>query len=437
TISEKLDPEDVHGIMDRAFEVMMAAVHRYEGTINQFLGDGIMALFGAPIAHEDHPHRGLCTALAIREGLKPLQDDVRRAHGVEFRVRMGLNTGVVVVGAIGGDLRMDYTAVGDTTNLTARLMALAQPGQIVVSGRTQHLRERFFRWEDLGEFQVKGKKEPVHAFSLLDEIRGQTRLEVSKERGLTPLIGREREVASLVEMYRGAENGHGAVVLVSGEPGVGKSRLIYEFIRAIEIAGGLELEASCVAYGRTTPYRPILELVRGYLSLLEDMTQDEVRWRAEKGLLALGIEGDEPATLLAHFLGAPAPEAFLNRLAGAQLKARTFEVVRDLLLRASESAPLVLVLENIHWIDTTSEEFLSELATHVPSHRIVLVLTTRPGTTASALAKRAETTLALGGLGGADLKGMVASLVRADKVSEELFGILLDKSAGNPLYIEE
>jgi class 3 adenylate cyclase len=270
TISERLDPEDVHGIMDRAFEVMMEAVHRHEGTINQFLGDGIMALFGAPIAHEDHPHRALSAALGIRDGLKPLQEDVRRTHGVEFRVRMGLNTGVVVVGAIGRDLRMDYTAVGDTTNLTARLMSLAQPGQIVVSRRTQHLRERFFMWEDLGEFQVKGKSEPVHAYALLDEIRGRTRLEVSKERGLTPLIGREREVASLVNMDRRAEEGHGAVVLVSGEPGVGKSRLLYEFLREIETAGGLDLEASCVAYGGTIPYRPIRELVRGYLGLLED-----------------------------------------------------------------------------------------------------------------------------------------------------------------------
>ena len=198
TISEKLDPEEVHGIMDRAFEVMMEMVHRYEGTINQFLGDGIMALFGAPIAHEDHPNRALSTALRIRDGLKPLQEDVRRAYGVEFRVRMGINTGMVVVGAIGRDLRMDYTAVGDTTNLTARLMSLAQPGQIVVSRQTQRLRERLFRWQDLGEFQVKGKAQPVHAYALLDEVRGQTRLEVSKERGLTPLIGREREIATVV-----------------------------------------------------------------------------------------------------------------------------------------------------------------------------------------------------------------------------------------------
>src|SRR5215510_3779028 len=160
-MSEKLDPEDVHGIMDRAFEVILDAVHRYEGTVNQFLGDGVMALFGAPIAHEDHAQRGLSAALAIQNNLKALAEDVKRAHGIDFRMRMGINTGPVVVGAIGRDLRMDYTAVGDTTNLAARLLAIAQPGQIVTSRRTQNLRDRFFVFEDLGEFQVKGKTEPV------------------------------------------------------------------------------------------------------------------------------------------------------------------------------------------------------------------------------------------------------------------------------------
>ncbi len=152
-MSERLDPEEVHAIMDRAFEVILGAVHRYEGTINQFLGDGVMALFGAPIAHEDHAHGALSAALAIQEGLVPLQEDVKRTHGVDFRIRMGINTGLVVVGAIGGDLRMDYTAVGDTTNLAARLMSIAKPGQIVVTERTQHLRAGFFVFEDLGEFQ--------------------------------------------------------------------------------------------------------------------------------------------------------------------------------------------------------------------------------------------------------------------------------------------
>src|SRR5262245_28318481 len=206
-MSERLDPEEVHTIMDRAFEVILGAVHHYEGTINQFLGDGVMALFGAPLAHEDHAHGALSAALAIQERLVPLQEDVRRTHGVEFRIRMGINTGVVVVGAIGRDLRMDYTAVGDTTNLAARLLSLAKPGQIVVSQRTQRLREGFFVFEDLGEFQVKGKTDPVRVYALVREIQGRTRLEVSRERGLTALVGRDAEI----ERWRQTDHGAGGV----------------------------------------------------------------------------------------------------------------------------------------------------------------------------------------------------------------------------------
>src|SRR5213593_1566939 len=221
-MSERLDPEDVHAIMDRAFEIILAAVHRYEGTINQFLGDGVMALFGAPIAHEDHASRSLSAALAIERNLQPLREEVKRAHGRDFLMRIGINTGPVVVGAIGRDLRMDYTAVGDTTNLAARLLNLAKPGQIVVSRYTQHLRDGFFVFEDLGEFEVKGKTHPIRAYGLTGEVRGQTRLLVSKARGLTPLVGREVELARLHEAYRGAVDGQGVVMLILGEAGQGK-----------------------------------------------------------------------------------------------------------------------------------------------------------------------------------------------------------------------
>ena len=246
-MSEKLDPEDVHAIMDRAFDVILSAVHRYEGTVNQFLGDGVMALFGAPIAHEDHAQRALSAALAIQEGLKPLAEDVKRAHGVEFQMRMGINTGPVVVGAIGHDLRMDYTAVGDTTNLAARLLGIANPGQIVASRRTQHLRDRVFGFEDLGDFQVKGKSEPVRAYAVTGELRGRTRLEISKDRGLTPLVGRARELEVLTAAWRRASAGQGATVLLSGEPGVGKSRLLHEFLHRLEGSGVLELETTCAS----------------------------------------------------------------------------------------------------------------------------------------------------------------------------------------------
>src|SRR5712692_190298 len=436
-MSERLDPEEVHAIMDRAFEVILNAVHRYEGTINQFLGDGVMALFGAPIAHEDHAHRALSAALAIQQELKPLADDVRRVHGVEFRMRMGVNTGLVVVGAIGKDLRMDYTAVGDTTNLAARLLGLAKPGQIVVSRRTQHLRDGFFVFEDLGEFQVKGKAEPVRAYALMSEISGRTRLEVSKERGLTPLVGREREISSLTGIYRRAADGQGAIALLAGEPGVGKSRLLYEFLSRLDTAGVLELETTCVSYGRAMAYRPIVELLRRYLGLSDGSSAEEIRSRVAEQLQFLGLEGDEQAILLAHFLGVSAPQEFLNRLTGPQLKERTLRVLRDVFLRASESAPLVVIVENIHWVDPSSEEFLARLAEGLPGHHILLVLTTRPGYAAPWLAPPLAETITVEGLGAGDVRGMVQTLLAAEDVSQQLFRILAEKSEGNPLYVEE
>jgi len=436
-MSERLDPEDVHAIMDRAFEVILEAVHRYEGTINQFLGDGVMALFGAPIAHEDHPYRALSAALAMQEGLKPLREDVRRTHGVEFRVRMGINTGGVVVGAIGTDLRMDYTAVGDTTNLAARFLGLAQPGQIVVSQRTQQLTDGFFVFEDLGEFQVKGKTEPVRAYALMSEVHGRTRLEVSKERGLTPMVGRDHELQRLTEAYRRADGGHAAIVLLEGDPGVGKSRLLYEFLQTLDGAGIVELEATCASYYRSMAYRPISELLRRHLALSEGVDREDLRKRVAERLQALGLDGEDRAVLVSHFLGVSAPPEFLNRVSGAQLKERTLGVLRDLFLRTSASALVLLVVENVHWLDASSEEFLAHLARGLPGHRVLLILSTRPGYAAPWLDPALAETIRVEGLHAGDIRGMVRTLLVADDVAEELFKILVEKSEGNPLYVEE
>src|SRR5437899_1954970 len=300
-MSERLDPEEVHSIMDRAFEVILAAVHNYEGTINQFLGDGVMALFGAPIAHEDHANRALSAALAIERNLQPLRDEIRRRYGRDFLMRIGINTGPVVVGAIGRDLRMDYTAVGDTTNLAARLLQVAAPGQIVVSRYTQHMRDGFYVFEDLGEFDVKGKTRAIRAYALKGEVRGQTRLEVSKARGLTPLVGRERELARLNAAQRRSAEGGGLVLLLVGEPGQGKSRLLYEFLQgltAVEI-----IEASCLSYGGSIPYHPVLEMLRRYFGLADGMTEDETRRRLAEGLGTLGLDEPNAVDLLGHFLG--------------------------------------------------------------------------------------------------------------------------------------
>src|SRR5712692_9034893 len=435
-MSEKLDPEDVHGIMDRAFEVILSAVHRYEGTVNQFLGDGVMALFGAPIAHEDHAQRALSAALAIQEGLKPLAEDVKRAHGIEFRMRMGINTGPVVVGAIGHDLRMDYTAVGDTTNLAARLLAIAQPGQIVASRRTQHLRDRLFSFEDLGDFQVKGKAEPVRAYAVTGELDSRARLEFSQDRGLTPLVGRTRELEALNAAWYRASSGEGAVVLLTGEPGAGKSRLLYEFLRGLEEHGVIELETTCASYGRAIPYRPVLEVLRRYLDLAESMSAEEVKSRIAERLQDLGLEGEEPAILLAHFAGAFAPPELVNRLSGAELKERTFAVLRDVFLLASQSAAVVLLIENVHWLDASSAEFLARLSVGLPGHRILLLLSTRPGSVPLADLPIKET-ITLEALGTKEVEGMVRTILGIETMSAQLLKILAEKGEGNPLYVEE
>ncbi len=434
-MSERLDPEEVHAIMDRSFEVILAAVHHYEGTINQFLGDGVMALFGAPIAHEDHAHRALRAALAIQEGLGPVREDVRRQHGLEFRVRIGINTGLVVVGAIGRDLRMDYTAVGDTTNLAARLLNLAQPGQVVISDHTRHLTGGFFVFEDLGEFTVKGKTAPVRAFAVQSELRGRTRLEVSRERGLTPLVGRQAELQRLLAAYRRAEARQGATVLITGEPGVGKSRLLYEFMRGLEGAGVLTLETSCLSYGRTIAYHPIIALVRGYLRLEESATDTEVGQRVGEALEILGLSNQESRALLTHFLGVPVQSEFLVRLQGPQLKERTFQLLTAFLLRASEAQPVIVLVEDVHWADDSSLEFLGPLTASGAGHRLLLLLTTRPGFSAPWL-ERVET-IALEGLDPADVRGMIRALIGAQRAADSLVALLLERSEGNPLYVEE
>src|SRR5262249_51562138 len=261
-------------------------------------------------------------------------EDVKRVHAIEFRMRMGINTGPVVVGAIGRDLRMDYTAVGDTTNLAARLLAIAKPGQIVASRRTQHLRQRLFGFEDLGDFQVKGETEPVRVYAVTGELESRTRLEVSQDRGVTPLVGRTRELEALNSVWYRASSGEGAVVLLTGDPGVGKSRLLYEFLRGIEEHGVIELETTCASYGRAIPYRPVLEILRSYLDLAEGMSAEEVKSRIGERLQELGLEEEEPAILLAHFAGAFAPPEFVNRMSGAELKERTFAALSDVFLRA-------------------------------------------------------------------------------------------------------
>ena len=261
------DPEEARQLLDPVLEHMMAAVHRYEGTVNQVMGDGIMALFGAPIAHEDHAVRACYAALAMQEFVQRYAEEVRRTQGLAVQIRVGLNAGEVVVRAIGNDLHMDYSAIGQTTHLAARMEQLATPGSILLTATTLRLVEGLVRVNALGPVPVKGLAEPVEVFELVGVTAIRRRLQAAVARGLSRFVGRDHELESLQQALQQAGAGHGQVVAVVGEAGVGKSRLVYEFVHSHRTQGWLVLESASVSYGKATPYFPVLDLLRRYCHL--------------------------------------------------------------------------------------------------------------------------------------------------------------------------
>src|SRR5437016_8146457 len=273
------DPEDARKILDPVLERMMEAVHRYEGTVNQVMGDEIMALFGAPLAHEDHAVRACYAALRMQDAVRRYSDELRRAQGVEVQIRVGLNSGDVVVRSIGSDLRMDYTAVGETTHLAARMEQAARPGTVLIAPATFHLVEGFVAVKSLGRVPVKGRCEPVEVYELSGIGPARSRLQAAARRGLTRFVGRDTEIEVLRRSLERAGAGHGQAVAIVGEAGVGKSRLIWEFTRSPRTHGWLVLQSGSVSYGKATPYLPVIELLKAYLSIPERDDHREIRER--------------------------------------------------------------------------------------------------------------------------------------------------------------
>ena len=270
SLSEKLDPEEIHEIMDGCVKILMDEIHKYEGTINQFTGDGVMALFGAPLAHEDHAQRACHAALAIQNALLPYSEKLKEVRSIDFKMRLGLNSGPVVVGAIGDDLRMDYTAIGDTINLASRMESCASPGTVYVSAHTHRLARDFFTFASLGKLPMKGKEVPQETYQLLSPSGVETRLTASVAKGsLTPFIGREHSMALLMEAYDHVKEGSGQVAEVVGEAGVGKSRLLLEFRSRIPQEEATYLEGRCVHFGSAIAYLPLLDILRSHIGTKE------------------------------------------------------------------------------------------------------------------------------------------------------------------------
>jgi class 3 adenylate cyclase/tetratricopeptide (TPR) repeat protein len=437
SLAEGRDPEEVHQIVDRCFEAITAEVHRFEGTINQYTGDGVMALFGAPIAHEDSARRAVHAALGIQRAMRDLSRLLEARHGPPIRMRIGLNTGPVVVGRIGDDLRMDYTAVGDTTNVAARMQQAARPGSVLVSDATLRAIGGFFETLDHGEQAVKGRS-PVHAHEVLRPRGRRSRLDAAVERGLTPLVGRARELDILRERFREAKSGRGQVVLIAGDAGIGKSRLILEFRRLLaeENEDATWLEGQCVSFGQSIPFLPLVDQLRRNFGIEELDGEPEIIAKIEHGMRRMGgLEAHIP--YVRYLLGVDPGDPKVAAIDASARRARMLEAVRTLSLVGARIRPLVLVFEDLHWVDASSEEYLTSLMDAVASAPIVLVLTYRIGYAPPFGSRSFYTTLTLHALSRDDALTMAGGVLGSADFPRELAEALTAKAEGVPLYVEE
>ncbi len=430
------DPEEARELLDPVLEHMMEAVHRYEGTVNQVMGDGIMALFGAPLAHEDHAVRACYAALRMQESVRRYADEVHRAQGVPLQIRVGLNSGEVVVRSIGSDLHMDYTAVGQTTHLGARMEQMAVPGAVLLTAETLRMAEGFIVVKPLGPRRVKGLDAPVEVFELTGAETVRSRLHAAAARGLTRFVGRDAELDLLRQALERARSGHGQVVAVVGDPGVGKSRLYWEFTRSHRTQGWLILESSSVSYGKATAYLPIIDLLKAYFQI---EGRDDARKVGEKvtgKLLSLdrALEAFLPALL--GLLDVPG-DADWERLDPVQRRQRTLDGVKRLLLRESQIQPLLALFEDLHWIDAETQALLDGLVESLPTSRLLLLVNYRPEYQHTWTGKTYYRQLRIDPLPRESAEELLRPLLGDDPSLEPLKQTLIERTEGNPLFLEE
>src|SRR5262245_55195354 len=432
-----LDPEAAQQLLDPAIHHMMDAVHRFEGTVNQVLGDGIMALFGAPIAHEDHALRACYAALAMQTAMHSYTEEVRRTRGLELRMRVGLNAGGVVVRAIGNDLHMDYSAVGETTVLAARMEQTATPGTIRLSAPTLRLVEGLIQVTALGPVPVKGLEEPVEVFELVGASHLRRRLQAAAVRGLTPFVGRQHELAALHQALAQAQAGHGQVVALVGEAGVGKSRLVYEVIHSHRTQGWRVLERASVSYGQAPPYFPVIALLKRYCQIDEGDTARTIRARVTGQVLTLDETLQDTLPALLALLDVLPDDSPFGHLDPSQRRQRTLEALRRVLLRESQEEPLLLVFEDLHWIDSETQALLDRLLESLPTARLLLLVNYRPEYQHSWGSKTYYTQVRLDPLPPASAEAFLAGLLGNDLSLAPLLPLLMARTAGNPFFLEE
>jgi len=437
--TERLGPEEAYSFMDQVYELLIHKVHDYEGTVNEMTGDGIMALFGAPITLEDAPQRAIRSSLAIHREMARFSEKMKKdKEGIPpLKMRIGIHTGPVVVGTLGNDLRVEFKAVGDTVNLASRVEGLAEPGATYVTEDTFKLTEGFFRFEALGEKKVKGKKEPVSVYRVIATSTRRTRFDVSAERGLTPFVGREREFELLLDGFERSRSGRGQAFSIVSEAGVGKSRLLYEFRKAVTSADVMFLEGRCLSYSRGVAYHPVIDILKANFDIAETDRDSEIREKVKKGLKTLEV--DEASTLpyLLELLAVKDSGIDNIPMSHEMKKDRITEALKRIVFKASELRPLIMAFEDLHWIDKSSEDQLKHLLESIPGTKVLLMFTYRPDFVHTWGAKSFHSQITLNRLSNRESLMLVSHLLGTKDLDKDLEEFILEKTEGVPFFIEE
>ncbi|MBW2441622.1 MAG: AAA family ATPase, partial [Deltaproteobacteria bacterium] len=438
-LTDKLGPEAAYSVMDRVYEILIHKVHDYEGTVNEMTGDGIMALFGAPIALEDAPQRAIRSSLAIHREMTRFNDQLT-SEGRRFpplKMRIGIHTGPVVVGTLGNDLRVEFKAVGDTVNLTSRIESLAEAGTTYVSEEIFKIAEGFFRYEALGSKAVKGKDKPVRVYRVIAPSTRRTRFDVSAERGLTPFVGRERERELLLDGYMRAKGGHGQALSLVSEAGVGKSRLLYEFRKAVVNENATFLEGKCLSYSRNVAYHPIIDILKANFDIRDDDDDAAVKNKVAGGLTALGVKEETASPYLLELLSVKDSGIDQIAMSPEARKDRTLGTLKRIVLKGAEIRPLIMAIEDLHWIDKSSQEALEDLLGSIAGSRVFLIFSYRPEYVHAWGSRSYHSQVNLNRLSNRESLAMMAYILGTEDIEPDLEDVILEKTEGIPFYIEE
>jgi class 3 adenylate cyclase/tetratricopeptide (TPR) repeat protein len=437
SMTEKLDLEVVREIMNNHFKILIEAVNNYRGTVDQLLGDGMVAFFGAPLAHEDHAQRACYAALAMQEAIHTYAATIRNEYGIDFMIRIGLNSGPVLVGPIGNDQHAEYIAIGDTVNLASRLESASRPGGILVSDTICSMAGDFFQFEPVGGIGIRGKENSVAAYRLIRALETERRFDAAVKRGLTPFVGRDKEMEILRRAFIKARNRNCRVVSIAGEPGIGKSRLLREFRESLDTDEFSYLEGCCLHYGSSTPFKPLVDIVKTYFDVREEDPETDIRDRMKEKLEQLGdgLAGYLP--FLCEMLSIKTEDEHYLRMENQYKRSKLFEGLTYLLCREASISPLVVAIEDLHWIDKTSEEFLAYLENRISGNRILLILLYRPEYQPAWTDRSNYLEVHLNQLTASNEEELLRSLLPDGGPAHVLKDLVLTRTGGNPLFLEE